>query len=58
MRLDGSDIRFLAHTYNENGDYWMIPRAMVAPNGKLVMFSSEFRRAGGGDVYVVEVPLR
>jgi len=58
MRLDGSDIRFLAHSYNESADYWKIPRAMLAPNGKLVVFDSEFRKAGGGDVYVVEVPLR
>ena len=36
----------------------MIPRAMIAPNGKLVVFDSEFRGAGGGDVYVVEAPLR
>ena len=58
MRLDGSDMRFLAHSYNEAGDYFKIPRAMIAPNGKLVVFDSEFRSAGGGDVYVVEVPLR
>ena len=58
MRLDGSDIRFLAHSYNEIVDYWKIPRAMLAPNGKLVVFDSEFRGTGGGDVYVVEVPLR
>ncbi len=58
MRLDGSDIRFLAHSYNEVVDYWKIPRAMVAPNGKIVVFDSEFRGKGGGDVYVVEVPLR
>ncbi len=58
MRLDGSDIRFLAHTYNEIVDYFKLPRAMISPNGKLVVFDSEFRGAGGGDVYVVEVPLR
>ena len=58
MRLDGSDIRFLAHSYNEIVDYWKIPRAMIAPNGKLVVFDSEFRGASSGDVYVVEVPLR
>ncbi len=59
MRLDGSDIRFLAHSYNEIVDYWKIPRAMLAPNGKLVVFDSEFRkRKGGGDVYVIEVPIR
>jgi hypothetical protein len=58
MRLDGSDVRFLAHSYNETVDYWKIPRAMIAPNGKLVVFDSEFRGTGGGDVYVVEVPLR
>jgi hypothetical protein len=58
MRLDGSDIRFLAHSYNEIVDYWKIPRAMVAPNGKLVVFDSEFRGKGNGDVYVVEVPVR
>jgi hypothetical protein len=58
MRLDGSDIRFLAHSYNEAGDYWKIPRAMIAPNGKLVVFDSEFRGESNGDVYVVEVPLR
>jgi hypothetical protein len=58
MRLDGSDIRFLAHTYNEIVDYFKLPRAMISPNGKLVVFDSEFRGAGGGDVYVVEVPVR
>jgi hypothetical protein len=58
MRLDGSDIRFLAHSYNEVEEYWKTPRAMVAPNGKLVVFDSEFRGKGGGDVYVVEVPVR
>ncbi len=58
MRLDGSDIRFLAHTYNEIVDYWKIPRAMVAPNGKLVVFDSEFRGASDGDVYVVETPIK
>ena len=58
MRLDGSDIRFLAHTYNGIVDYFKLPRAMIAPNGKLVVFDSEFLGAGGGDVYVVEVPLR
>jgi hypothetical protein len=58
MRLDGSEIRFLAHTYNEIVDYWKIPRGMISPNGKIVVFGSEFRGTGGGDVYVVEVPLR
>jgi hypothetical protein len=58
MRLDGSDIRFLAHSYNEIVDYWKIPRAMIAPNGKLVVFDSEFRGTNSGDVYVVEAPLR
>jgi hypothetical protein len=58
MRLDGSDIRFLTFTYNEIVDYFKLPRAMISPNGKLVVFDSEFRGAGGGDVYVVEVPLR
>lgn len=58
MRLDGSDTRFLAHSYNEIVDYWKIPRAMISPNGKLVVFDSEFRGASSGDVYVVEVPLR
>ena len=58
MRLDGSDIRFLAHSYNEIVDYWKIPRAMIAPNGELVVFDSEFREAGGGDVYVVEALIR
>src|SRR5215813_3932396 len=58
MRLDGSDIRFLAHSYNEIVDYWKIPRAMIAPNGKLVVFDSEFRGASSGDVYVVEAPVR
>jgi hypothetical protein len=58
MRLDGSDIRFLAHSYNEVVEYWKIPRAMVAPNGKLVVFDSDFRGASEGDVYVIEVPLR
>ena len=59
MRLDGSDIRFLAHSYNVIVDYWKIPRAMVAPNGKIVVFDSEFRSpSGGGNVYVVEVPVR
>jgi hypothetical protein len=58
MRLDGSDIRFLAHTYNDIIDYWSLPRAQLAPNGKIVMFGSEFRGGGGGDVYVVEVPIR
>ena len=43
---------------NEVVEYWKITRAMVAPNGKLVVFDREFRVAGGGNVYVAEAPLR
>ena len=48
----------MAGSYNEIVDYWKIPRAMIAPNGELVVFDSEFREAGGGDVYVVEALIR
>jgi hypothetical protein len=57
MRLDGSDVRFLAHTFGVGTDYWETPRATISVDGKLVMFDSDFGGATGGDVYVVEVPL-
>ena len=56
MRLDGSDVRFLAHTFEENGDYWQTPRATIAVDGKLAMFDSNMR-GSRGDVFVVELPI-
>ena len=57
MRLDGSDVRFLAHTFHDysNGEYWEIPFTSCAADGKVCFFNSNM--GGHGDVYVVEVPL-
>src|SRR5262245_32201199 len=55
-RLDGSDFRFLAHTFHDwNDQYWEIPFTTCAADGKICMFNSDM--SGRGDVYVAEVPL-
>src|SRR5262245_40965414 len=55
-RLDGSDFRFLAHTFHDwNDTYWEIPFTTCAADGKICMFNSNMN--GRGDVYVAEVPL-
>src|SRR5215831_3071824 len=55
-RLDGSDFRFLAHTFHDwNDQYWEIPFTTCAADGKICMFNSNMN--GRGDVYVAEVPL-
>jgi hypothetical protein len=55
-RLDGSDFRFLAHSFHTwNDEYWEIPFTSCSADGKVCMFNSNM--AGRGDVYVAEVPL-
>lgn len=59
MRLDGSDVRLLAHHYSVNPVYDAAPKATVSPDGKIVMFSSNMNDSNGRhDVFVIEVPLR
>jgi hypothetical protein len=63
MRLDGSDLRLLAHHYSTNfggGDlgYWSQPHATTSPDGKLVLFSSSMLGSGRADLFAIEVPTR
>lgn len=59
-KLDGTDVRFLAHhySYNPSGDYYTSPRATISPCGRLVVYTSNLHN-GTGPHYVLtaEVPL-
>jgi hypothetical protein len=56
MKLDGSERRFLAHTYSDRDDYYNTPRAAVSMDGKIVVWDSNLRGGASPDVYVAEVP--
>jgi hypothetical protein len=60
VRLDGSEVRLLAHHYSfEVGDYYHQPHATISPDGLVVMFSSNMNDSNGrGDVFLVEVPAQ
>jgi hypothetical protein len=64
VRLDGGDTRLLAHHYstlpNSGGAdaYWSQPHAHVAPDGTLVMFTSNMANGPRVDVFLAEVPVR
>ena len=59
-RLDGSEVRLLAHHYSVgNPSYWQTPRSTISADGKIALFDSNMNLAGGrGDVFLVEVPVR
>jgi uncharacterized protein YjdB len=59
MRVDGSEVRFLAHHYSVAPTYWDAPRATISADGKLALFSTNMNAAGGRpDAFAVEVPIR
>ena len=59
IRVDGSEMRLIAHTYSLASGYWTTPRATVSPDGTVVMWTSDMGVSGGrGDVFVAEVPSR
>ena len=55
MRLDGSEVRLLTHTFSQ-GEGAQAPFGTISPDGKVAMFHSTGTRAEG-DVFVAEVPL-
>ena len=58
-RLDGSEVRLLAHHYSTGiPNYWQMPRGTLSVDGKLAMWSSNMNGSPRGDVFVAEVPLR
>lgn len=57
MKLDGSDVRLVAHHYAQSGSYYSQPRACLAPNGRLVMWTSDQNdNDGRSDVFVAFLP--
>lgn len=64
-RMDGSDVRLVAHHYSWPGGrvaYRQMPLATTSPDGKLIMFTSnmglrDLAGAGRLDVFVVEMPV-
>ena len=59
FRLDGSELKILAHHYELGTDYWKTPRATISADGKIVLFDSNMNNNGGrGDVFLVEVPIK
>jgi len=59
FRLDGSELRILAHHYSLGTSYWTTPRATISADGKIVLFDSNMNNINGrGDVFLVEVPIK
>ena len=59
VRVDGSDLRLVAHTYSRGSRYETQPHATVSPDGLLVMWTTDMGNGNGrGDVFVAEVPSR
>lgn len=58
MRIDGSEVRFLAHHYAASPSYWDVPRATVSADGKIAVFSTNENGSGRTDAFAVEVPVR
>lgn len=58
MRIDGSEVRFLAHHYTVSPSYWDVPRATLSADGKIAVFSTNENGSGRTDAYAVEVPVR
>jgi hypothetical protein len=61
MRLDGTEIRVVAHHYSLNAEaqYHAMPKATISPDGKLIVFSSNMNDSDGRvDVFAVEMPVR
>lgn len=58
VRLDGSEVRLLAHHYSLGGQtYFSTPRATISPDGRLVLFDSNMGDVDGrGDLFAVETP--
>jgi hypothetical protein len=60
-RVNGTDVRLLAHNYSWPVEYHDIPFATTSPDGKLVMFTSNMGKKAGTDrrtdVFIAEVPL-
>ena len=56
MRADWSDARFLAHHWTLGATFNEMPRGMISPDGKVVLFSSDMNGSGRRDVFLVEVP--
>ena len=61
IRLDGADIRILAHHYSQRdglGSYFdSYCRSTISPDGFLVMFTSDMNNVGSrGDLFVAELP--
>ena len=58
-RLDGSEVRLLAHHYELGTSYWSTPRSTVSADGKIVLFDSNMNNSSGrSDTFLVEVPIR
>jgi hypothetical protein len=60
MRLDGSEIRLVAHHYSLTAEaqYAAMPKATISPDGQLILFSSNMNDSDGRvDVFAIEVPL-
>ena len=59
IRVDGSELRLVAHAYSLASSYWTTPRATVSPDGLVVMWTSDMGVSGGrGDVFAAEVPAK
>lgn len=63
VRADGTESRLLLHHYSvlpsRGADqYFSTPRALVSPDGALVMFTSNMNNSPRTDVFLAEVPLR
>lgn len=64
-RMDGSDVRLVAHHYSWPGGQWAYrhsPFATTSPDGKLIMFTSnmglrDLVSVGRIDVFLVEIPV-
>jgi hypothetical protein len=56
FRLDGSEHRLLAHHYSTASTYYAQPRAVVAPDGRLVMWTTNMNGSSRRDIFVAEVP--
>ncbi|MEX2470188.1 MAG: hypothetical protein WD396_10570, partial [Pseudohongiellaceae bacterium] len=64
-RMDGSDVRLVAHHYSWPGGesaYRQSPFATTSPDGKLIMFTSnmglrDLMQVGRVDVFLVEIPV-
>jgi hypothetical protein len=60
FRANGQDgIRQLAYHFSSDAaSYWHTAKATWSPDGKMVMFSSDWGGSARGDVFLAEVPLK